>query len=37
MNYIYAELRALWLSDYILDKYIEGYLEVEIEDEEESE
>jgi len=35
MNCIYAELRAIWLDDYVLDDYIEGYLEVEFEEEEE--
>lgn len=35
---IYSELRAIWLNDYVLDDYIEGYLEVEYEEyEEESE
>ena len=34
---IEAELRAIWLDGYVLDKYIDAYLDIEFEDEEESE
>jgi len=37
MNYIYAELRAIWLENYVLDDYIEGYLEDSFEEDEENE
>ena len=33
MNYIYAELKPIWLEDYVYDDYIEAYLEVEEEEE----
>ena len=34
MNFIYGELRAIWLDDYNLEEYIEAYLDVEFEEEE---